>query len=135
MSGLGDFGRVDRRLPMLGADNEQRGVEDATVLERLDHIAERLIGLLQTEGEHRARCAPAVDIAARLATMSAFRAAAVGIVLCEFLSDADRLEGHAEDRRGSGSGPAVMGESIYFVDDGRHLQRVVGYRAIDADCS
>ena len=133
MPGLVEFGWVDRRLAVLGTDDEQRRVEDATSLERLDHGPQGVIGLLKTEFEHGGRCATAVEIAAGLAGMDALRAAAVRIVLGNLLSDAHRLEVHAEYGRGPAGGLAVMREPVDLVDDGLHLQSVVRYRAIHAD--
>ncbi len=122
MARLVDLDRVDRRLAVLGADDEQCGVVDAALLERLDHAAQGFIGLLEAKREHLGRRSGAVEIAADLAGMGALRATAVAVVVGELLPDADRLKIHSEHRGGTAGGRAVM-----------HFQLIIGNRAIDAD--
>src|SRR5258708_21221199 len=45
---LVDLPGVDRRLPVLSGDNEQRRFVDTLALERLNHIAQSFVGFLQS---------------------------------------------------------------------------------------
>ena len=130
MAGLVDLGRVDRRLTMLGRDDEQRGLIQSARLERLDHAAEGFVGLLQAIREHCRRRPDAIDIAAGQANVTGLRATA--FVGGQLLSDAHRLEVHSEHRRCAPGGRAVMVEAIDLLDDRGDLQLVVRNRAINA---
>ena len=56
---------------MLGADDEQRKLVDALLLERPDHVAKRFVGFIQSVGEDFGRRPGAVDVTACLAIEAA----------------------------------------------------------------
>src|SRR5882757_3939552 len=122
VTGLVDLRRIDGRLPMFGAYDEQGGVVDALSLESLDHAAESIVGFLQGEGENGGWSSRPIRVSAGLPGKCRVCAAtAVGVVLGEFLPDTDGLEIHAENCRHARSWCAIVFQPLDFVEDSLNL--------------
>src|SRR5262249_5647136 len=106
---------IDRRLAVLGAYDDQRLVGEAAVTQRVHELPDRAVHKRDGVGEVDAWRCGRIDVAADF----------------ELLADADGLEIHSENRRGSATALAGMVESIDLVDDRLDLDAVIPLNAVD----
>ncbi len=130
MAGLVDLRGIDGRLAVLRANNEQGRFIDVLPFKRVSHATESLVGFLQRVVEDRGWSACAVFVPTRLPREGCVcRAAAIFIVLFQFLSDADGLEVHPKHRRDTGCLRPVVVQALDLVDDGLDLLLIIQHRA------
>ena len=136
MPGLPDRLRIDGRLAVLGGHDEERGLVEALVLERLDHAGEGLVGLSEPIGQDFGRRPRAVEVAAGLAAQRVavgLVAAGIGVVVGELLPHAHCLEVHAEDGGRARRGRPVVRLAVDLVQDALDLLEIVLDRAHHAE--
>ena len=85
------FGVVDRRLAVLGADDDQSGIVDALAPQFGDDLPERLVDKIELGGETRCRIAENADITAIYRRPVCYDRA-----VFQFFADADGLIVEAE---------------------------------------
>src|SRR6267143_3240805 len=129
---LVDLHGVDRRLAVLGTDDEQSRIKNVLPLKRIYHGAQRLVGLLQAIGKNVGRRSGAILVTARLPIqlwIYILNAAAVLVVLCQLLPHANGLEIHPEHCRHARTGRSVVFQAMDFVNDRVNFFLIVCHRA------
>src|SRR5215470_4769231 len=109
------FPPIDRRLPVLGADDDQRRIKKAIFLELRDHFAQRLIDEIQFAGEYSARSSQHVGVAADL----------------QLLANADRLKVGAEECGHRRSPGVIVRETVNLVEHRLNMQRIVALDVVE----
>src|SRR5579883_211189 len=111
--------RIDRRLAVLGCDDDQRALEFACALQRMDYVADGSVNIFDLLEKRRRRSACRIQIAA-------FHAA-----FDQLLSYADRLKVHAVDRW-HGGGLSIVCSAVNLIENRIYLQSVVALDVIEA---
>src|SRR6266568_8508402 len=114
--------RVNRRLPVLRGDNDGGRIQKTLVLESSDHLPDRRIHELDF-GQHLG----SGGTLGILITAGVCVGADSGFGLNQLLTNADRLEVHAEDRRDRSPTCAEVRLAVDLVDYGVDLQLVVAF--------
>ncbi len=125
MAGLVHLQRIDRRLAVLGRDDNQRRVVQTLQLQSLDHAPKCIVRLQQPV---RAR---SVEIPARLfvnGRVGVRRAASIFVVGRQFLPNAYCLEIHAEYCRHM-CRFAIVRQAVNFVENCVHFELIILYGA------
>src|SRR5690348_11286759 len=118
--------RVDRRLPVFRADNDGGRIQKTLVLESSDHLPDRRIHELDF-GQHFG----SGGTLGILITASVCVGSDSGFGFNQLLSNADRLEVHAEDRWDRSVSCAEVRLAVDLVDYGVDLQLVVAFDGIE----
>src|SRR5271166_5144552 len=110
---------IDWRLPVLGGDHDQRGVEETLFFQLTDPLADgsvHQLNFIQQEAGWSSGCV-------KVAT-------GTDVLLNQLLPDADGLEVHTEHRRYRSAPLSIVGLAIDFVQDGIYLESVVALNVL-----
>jgi hypothetical protein len=114
---------VDRRLTVLRADDDERGIEEPLRLQFPHEPPYGLIDELKLARQTLARRSENIGVAALEPGHGVDR---------QLLTDADGLKVRAEQRRDADLVRAVVGEAVDLIDHGLNVERVIALDVIEA---